>query len=469
MIEIIAFNTFSKRKNSTKQPVDSEGTVMQISLKGECSLVNPNFFISGVERWCYIKAFGFYYFVDRIAYDINGAQYINCSIDVLASFKQQILNTSAFVIYSSSDYNVNIKDNRIAQTINKIIEKDFSETIFVGNHTYGCYCITTTCVKYGSTGWIVRSDRFEELVDNLINAGSSVWQSLIEMFSDAIGSIIGARYMPISYDYFDEITYGDEIALGDWNSGITGIPTSDGYVIDSYILSIPWTYSDFRRCSEFTRFMLQLPFIGYVELSPENLIGKVTLRVAMVLSMITGKITYNVLAFTAGDDEPIEIGSYNAECGRQVPVATDQINAVGVLAGGVTAGTSAYTGMMKNLAMPLGLGGYGGGMLSVAGVLAGLATASIAANKQDFVTIGGYSGNASEVLINQVGIISVANESVQNPSAMLELYGRPCMKERTLNGLTGYVETTGFDIDIPAISEVRDLINSAMDKGVYIE
>jgi hypothetical protein len=470
-MEVILYSDFSKRTNSTKNP-ESPGAISvsvtkEVKLKDNCSLIRPSFFISDVTGFVYLKAWNWYYFIKNIAYDINGAQYIDCEIDVLGTWRNSIKATTAYVEYSSSNYDSNVMDSRIAHRITKQYREEIEESIFVGNHTAGCYCITTACVKYGATGWILTPARFVELVNTLIRAGSSPWQSLIELFGDAVGSILGARYMPIPYETFDS-SLQDEVALGDWNSGVQGIPT-DGYVYDTVTINIPWIYSDFRRCSEFTRFCLALPFVGCVDIMSENLVGHDKIHVEYTVNMITGQCAYGVWVDMGIGTPDKLIGSYSCSVGRQVPIATDQINAQGFLGGALTAVGGSYTAAAKNLAFPLGLGGYGGGMLAGAAVIGGIAAATIAANKQDFVTIGGYDGCASEVIFAQFYFFSIANDCRTEPDELTNLCGRPCMKVLSLENLTGFVKTVGFSIDVSAPETIKEMINNALDSGVYLE
>lgn len=468
-MEITLYN-FAKRERSTKVPTsDNIIAIKDVTLKNECSLTSPSFFLTGFDNASYIKAWNNYYFITNRSVDINGAQYIDCEIDVLATWKSQILATSAYVLYSSSDYDINVIDNRIAHEITKQVEIEVEETMFVGSNDGGCYCISASGIKYGATGWIVSTANFIEIVEHLISAGSSVWQSLIELFGDAVGSIIGARYIPIPYSYFANagLDY-DEVVLGDHNTGTPGYVTQ-GYAYQSVQIAIPWIYNDFRRCHEYTSMRLFLPFVGIVELLPENLLGHSSLRVEIACNCITGKISYGVWT-DAGVGEVVKlIGTYSAEFGREVPIATDQINAVGVIGGGTTAGVGAITGMAKNIAAPLANGGLGGGILTIGAMIAGLATLTVAANRQDFVTVGGFGGGYSEVIASSIYLQSQVNVTRTEPSELTELYGRPCMKVKQLSELTGFVLTDGFQIDISATSKIRETINNLMNSGVYLE
>lgn len=469
-MEITLYSDFAKRHNSTKQ-VNTSGVIKNVVLKEKCSVVHPSFFISDVTGYTYLKAWNIYYFIDRILYDINGAQYIECTVDVLGTWKQQILATTAYVEYSTSNYSSQIIDDRVSQLVTKDSTIEVEETMFVGNHTAGCICIMAANNQQGSKAWILSNDDFELLVAKLINAGSSVWQSLLELFGDAVGSIIGARYIPIPYSYFYNkyfYNYRDSIILGDYPTGVGGV-FFDGYANEHIELNIPRRYTDFRQCSQFTSYRLCLPFIGQIEILSENLIGYNRITTNCACNCATGSIAYGVWA--SGDvGVPVKLlGTYSGEFGRQIPITTDQINAVGVIGGSTAATGGLITGVTKNIAEPLALGGYGGGALAVGAILAGIATATIAANKQDFAIIGGYGGGFAETIFNAIYLQEVTNDTRTEPSELATLYGRPCMKVLQLSTLTGYVKTVGFSIDINILGEFRELINNAMDSGVYLE
>lgn len=97
------FYTFDKKENSTKQP--EGGTNYNIVLKEPCSLINPviklDVFNPVSFNYCYIPTFGRYYFINNWISD-HGFWIAECTVDVLASFKSQILNTSQLVIRSAS-------------------------------------------------------------------------------------------------------------------------------------------------------------------------------------------------------------------------------------------------------------------------------------------------------------------------------------------------------------------------------
>lgn len=454
-MQVELYKGFVKRKNSTKQPTNINPVVKNVNLKGECSVLNPSFFIADADSYTYLKAWGNYYFIDRVAYDINGAQYIDCTIDVLASYKAAIQGTTAFVDYSSSDYSENLLDTRVSQLVTKNWVRTATASIFVNGFNEGCYILTTANVEHGPVSYIMNRANLEALIMDLIEVSPTEVSNWQELFGDAMGSVIGLRYIPIAYSYFPSASQED-VRLGGWNSGYPGL-VHDGNITHNVSIDIPWRYSDYRRCSEFTRFALALPFIGLVDIKAETLIGYNSITVQMVGNCVTGNISYNIYLGETTTNKII--ATYSATFGRQLPVAQGQVDLTGILNSGVVAG-GAWLGALAGFTNPaVGVAAIGGAAIH----------AVISANQQDFSVIGGYSGGYGEVLINNYEFYSITNDSRIEPSSLTALFGRPCKKVTALTNLTGYVQTVGFSIAVEAIAEVRNMINKAMDSGVYLE
>lgn len=79
----------------------SSGTIISGTLREESSVINPSFLVEFVNpssfNYCYIPEFGRYYFIRNITSVRNTIWRINCDVDVLMSFRTQILNLSVTV------------------------------------------------------------------------------------------------------------------------------------------------------------------------------------------------------------------------------------------------------------------------------------------------------------------------------------------------------------------------------------
>ena len=109
----VTLYSFTKRENSTKRP-SSGGTNYSCVMLDETSLMNPTFKLSigsnpiG-KNYCYVSDFNRYYFIVNIR-TFQNFWYIDCSCDVLASFKTEIGFQTHYVLRAASDYDEYISD-----------------------------------------------------------------------------------------------------------------------------------------------------------------------------------------------------------------------------------------------------------------------------------------------------------------------------------------------------------------------
>ena len=106
-MDIILYKTQSERERINKTLSDS--LTLTGTLRGESSVINPSFIIQyenlSSYNYCYISDFGRYYFINNITSIRNGLWKIDCSVDVLMSYKQAILNLNVIVSDVSSGEN----------------------------------------------------------------------------------------------------------------------------------------------------------------------------------------------------------------------------------------------------------------------------------------------------------------------------------------------------------------------------
>lgn len=469
-MQVTLYKNFSKRRNSTKQP-DAQTTHVDknIKLKDICSFINPSFFLADAEQYVYLKAWGNYYFIDSIEYDINGASYIKCSIDVLATYKTEILSTSAFVSYSSSNYDENIIDSRITQLITSdfAVNEDVTLPLF---NSEGCYIVTVTNDNIGTTNYCMSRTEFNTFTAWLTDLAGTVIGDLINQFESIMNSIHTVRWLPVTKSELPIRPGGEDVFVEIGKANISTVKANalvdEPLIVKSTALTIPWKYTDFRRYSTFTTIYLTIPFVGKVELDPLEIVDNDELYVSYIINVTTGSAVVIVNVRDGLSLLGRIIGTYSATLGRTLPISITSIDGEGALAGAialVTAGTAmGAEGAAGLLTEELFLE-HSKDMLK--GQLKGV----LAQIKGTTTSVGTYGGTYYEYLIPNPTITVISKDTRTTPSEITELYGRPCNKVLRIGTLSGYVETTGFSIDIPTLLEIKNLVNKQMNNGVYLE
>lgn len=476
-MEIILYSDFSKRNNSTKNP-DTPGAIsvsvtLNVALKEQCSKIKPSFFITNITDFVYCKAWDWYYYITNIAYDINGAQYIECELDVLGTWRDAIMSTRAFVKYSSSKYNEFIKDERIATT-GKMIAKSSSLSLadYISEHDTYMYLLTTySCdeEEYGNNGirsYYLTNAEMTYLIQALFVNGESFFGSIEQSFADLKDAIIDISCVPWAVAE----TMGEqcEVIIGKYNTHCMahGASTEAVVINDAIILSevLP---KDFRIMSPYSYGKLYLPFVGVVDISLEEAQLSGLLFFGIISNVLTRKITYIVYTGSSNvtDAKAQVLGVYHGTFGIQIPIAyLYNDNAQGFIGDAFSAGGS--------LAVAIGgamTGQYVPAVWGAASFIQSEVSAFMKANTKSTSMIGGLSGNYGWSYCPRIKLEVFTPEVSAEPDSLTGLYGRPLLQVATMNELSGYVETRGFEIDISAPSTIKDKINELMDSGVYLE
>lgn len=99
VMDIILYQTDSERERVNKNLL--EGVTLTGSLRGESSVIKPSILIEATNiseyNYCYIAEFGRYYYINNIISVRTNLWRIECSVDVLMSFQNQILNLDVIV------------------------------------------------------------------------------------------------------------------------------------------------------------------------------------------------------------------------------------------------------------------------------------------------------------------------------------------------------------------------------------
>lgn len=103
------FNLYTQlsEKNAVFKVLQN-GQTFQGNILEETSIINPVFLVAGQSiyqfNYMYVESFHRYYFIDNITSVRNGLWRVECSVDVLMSFRSQISDLSCIVDKQESQF-----------------------------------------------------------------------------------------------------------------------------------------------------------------------------------------------------------------------------------------------------------------------------------------------------------------------------------------------------------------------------
>lgn len=467
--------SFAKRHNSTMQPTGT-GTAITLNLKGGSDILAPVFLLnnSGIPSFNYFSFEGRFYFVTGVKNVRQDLWEISAEVDVLATFKSVIQNTSAHVLYYTHS-NTEITDHRLScKTTQSTSVSTGSFGNFgddqgtpgyvltvVGKESIAAYAVTESNLQN-----LIDQNFFDTLDNNIDNitpvddstdvmttiADSVRW--LTDLFKTEIGSftysdnasanIRACHLLPISYAAIGGTV--EQIYLGRMNSGHTGLRITDRTYTDSATVSIPWQASDWRRNAPYHEIFLYIPAIGLTAISPSDVAGETSLTVKVSMDKLSGDAIVEVKTSTK------TIAYYTSNFATPYPIGAAQITPL--QASTAIGSAAAALAVSSNPAL--------------AGAMAGLGLAN--ALQQNPTCIGSNAGGAIlGVSASNVYCITIFHDTTVTPASVSAIMGTPFNGVVSLSGITGYVQTSGASVAGLMTDAERQQINELLDGGIYIE
>ena len=135
----IEFYSISDDRKKIKKTLNPLGSI-NAQLKTPCSIMKPVLQIKksalGTEwyrvNYAHIDAFGRYYFVENVTAENDGIISMELSIDVLYTYKEQLLNTQFQVVRAQRSYDSYFVDTQIPLRNYKAIRQD-KDIDFIGS------------------------------------------------------------------------------------------------------------------------------------------------------------------------------------------------------------------------------------------------------------------------------------------------------------------------------------------------
>ena len=280
---ILKLYNFSKKANSTKVPASDTATELNVTLKENVSLYSPSFILSTEpNQFNYCQLDDKYYYINDYVYVGRNTFIINCTLDVLATYKTDILKTKAFVLYSTSNYDSSIPDQRLSQKAECTYRKNSKDLTASSNDSMkgdGYFAVSyigqPPSSNEPSTVLGLDFANFKNLSAAINSKSVAEFFStgyMNKLLNNASQAITEVKFIPIAMHQKDIGGSTRQVILGG-NCAIGAVGYELGRVEYSCVIPIPWQFTDFRNRSQYTTLMMNLPGVGVVPINPDNYIG----------------------------------------------------------------------------------------------------------------------------------------------------------------------------------------------------
>ena len=434
-MQIEIFN-FSKDKKSTKVP-DGSGTIHDIVLKDNTSVIEPTFILSMsvTPTFNYVRFLFSYYFVEDVTLQHKDIYEVKCRLDILGTYRNDILSSSQFVLRSASDYNIFLNDEEMQPATNQLVEQYVTTTNFFDGSTYILRVLGKANLSSVDTipTYILDEidmanllNHFFDPLGQIISDTNHIVDALRMLVCSPFNNIVSIHWIP------HNIVGGaaETINIGIIQTGVTAQHLTSYGARDHGLLHIPTPYyNDFRDFDEnYTQFNIILPALGIVRANPADVYAGIGL--SMLMDYLTGDVIYYL---------------YNSQ--TNAPLAKYKVNVKADIqfGGRIGAGSTGSANVISE--------SKGFGLLHDA-------------------FIGNYSsfGNISSRMdINTFNEIRIIRRIMHSSEYGTSRVGRPLREMRTLSNLSGYCQCEDAKLDTSAYGEVKQELLDYMNNGFIIE
>ena len=465
----------SKRNKSTYLVTDAVSHItVDCQLKDRCTVENPILMLDFEPvgyNYAYLPKWDRYYFISGWQYSV-GVWEISLTEDYLASFKDEILDTTAILAYAHGS-EADIVDKRIPVTSELDVSSTTSATFPNFNFLPGGAGTPILCITGKGTNGVYTIDYSD--VNSLLDGVDAWFDSDVPDFFSAIKQLIYGGSAANCIKSAITLCYGprnvgstsEQIKLG-------GYPCKDyngNFIMGREVLpieehnttiNIPWKYNDWRRSEPYSVIKLFIPLVGVIAISSEAAKNDSSLDIKGAFNNYSGEVNYLIKGHTSG----VILATASASAASPLAIGASNTN-VSKIASSLGGGAAAVIGGAATLltggaALPAVLG-IGGGLAAAAGgTLDGLGGTTQSA---------GALGGASAIALGTSFLCQVLSRDLSDQPLNFSIrMGKPLFKNTKVGNYSGYVQTEGFQFaSLRASSSEKDTINQLLDSGIYVE
>lgn len=459
------FYRFGKKKNSTKRP--SVGTDIQIELKAPTDLINPTIKLNYAGsphgfNYVHIPSFAKYYWVSTWRW-LNGLWECDCSEDFLATWKDEIGDSTQYILRSSHTYNTNVGDSYFPTRGGTVNYYAAGVNPFASTFDGGCYVVGLINSDSGGVGavhyYVMSQFNFNRFLSSLMTdinwmdiSTDEISKGLQKGLINPFQYVASCMWLPVQAG-----TSGSklsELPYGWWTlSGQSAAPLAqDSSVYTSVEFTLPkhpqaGDRGKWLNNSPYTTYTLYFQPFGGIPIDTTMVYDQKTVSAGVHIDPITGNAVCRVISGGA------TLTEVSGQVGVPIQLSQMAVDYVGA------AKTAANTigGAISNI-----MSGNIGGLI-VNGVSGVIDTTTMARIPQ--MQTSGANGSK---LYSSLTPHIMAQCSLVVPENNAH-WGRPLCDNRKIRDLPGFVMCADPDITFPGTEVEQDGVRSFLTSGIYYE
>lgn len=475
----------SKKTNSTYAPIkETAPLVLDCDIMDGSGLLAPTLIINEDRpikyNYCYIHQFRRYYFINNWHYNL-GLWSCDTQIDVLASWRTNILAQNLYITRSATSYNMSLTDTAYPMMaerptshvvkIPNLFNVDYADGYFITG------IVNTDTNTIGAISYYAfTASQFRTLLGALMGdvsfyGVSDISSELTKLLANPFQYIVSCRWLPVLPSGSVSIT--GQLSIGWWKYTVTGyrLPANSIYQT-TYTIAIP-THpqiyrGDYLGRTPYSEYYLVFAPFGSFSLPPEKIFGAGRLVFNVSVDCITGLGVLEIWTEDGGFVSRVEgtIGANialaqlapNVDAILSSPTFTDAKSAINTELASVNILGIDFSETVDSMMKPIS-----NIKTAITDVATGIANAYIS----NFCPPQ-FSGNNEGVNGGRFDIAlygwftSIADETLYEK-------GRPLCAVDTIANHQGFIQCGECDITIPCTKPESDAIKNYLISGIFVE
>ena len=275
--------------------------------------------------------------------------------------------------------------------------------------------------------------------------------NFVKLFASPMDCIIGLGIVPV----IPSLGSASTVKFGNINTNVSMTKLASQFIDkDCGSVSVPKWIGSFLDYAPYVKLSLYLPYIGYRELDPNDVVGD-TIHVVYHIDCLTG----GCCAFVETGKKGL-LYSFNGSCIANVPLTAVNFsgaiqNAVSAVGAGLTTVAGIATGAAPLTAMGVT------SMLSSA--------ANTAVNSKPTVQRSGSMGGAAGLMGYQKPMLIIERPRMCVPNDLNHFVGNTLYVTKKLSTVQGFTQIDMINLDgVPCTTAERKELESILHEGVYL-